>query len=141
MTAKEYLEQAYRLDQKISNDIDEMSALREMASGIRSPRLGSRVRTSRTGNASFVDGIEKVMEMEEQIDKEVDLLVDLKMQIKQVISAVPNTDESLVLEYRYMKNYTISQIAEALNTTQRTVMRWHKSGLEHVVLPKNFIKI
>ena len=36
MTAKEYLRQAYRLDQKINSDLEEVAALREMASSVSS---------------------------------------------------------------------------------------------------------
>ena len=36
MTNKEYLRQAYRLDQKINSDIEEVARLREMASSISS---------------------------------------------------------------------------------------------------------
>ena len=32
MTPKEYLRQAYRLDQKINSDLEEVNSLREMAS-------------------------------------------------------------------------------------------------------------
>lgn len=35
MTAKEYLSQAYRLDQRINSNIEEVTMLREMASSIR----------------------------------------------------------------------------------------------------------
>ena len=38
MTAKEYLHQAYRLDQKINSDIEELSSLREMSGSISSPK-------------------------------------------------------------------------------------------------------
>ena len=34
MTAKEYLSQAYRLDQRINSNIEEVTMLREMASSI-----------------------------------------------------------------------------------------------------------
>ena len=37
MTPKEYLKQAYRLDQKINSDIAEAARLREMASSVGSP--------------------------------------------------------------------------------------------------------
>ena len=37
MTAKEYLSQAYRLDQRVDSNIAEITRLREMACGISSP--------------------------------------------------------------------------------------------------------
>ena len=65
MTAKEYLRQAYRLDQKINSDLEEVAALREMASSVSSPQLSERVQTSRKGDAPFVRCLEKIIELED----------------------------------------------------------------------------
>lgn len=67
MTAKEYLRQAYRLDQKINSDLEEVAALREMASSVSSPQLSERVQTSRKGDAPFVRCLEKIIELEDKM--------------------------------------------------------------------------
>lgn len=141
MTNKEYLRQAYRLDQKINSDIEEVARLREMASSISSPVLGDKVQTSRNGDAPFVRSIEKILMLEEKIDREIDTLVDLKDQMRDVIAAVPDTDERMVLRYRYIHNLTWEQIGNELNADARTIRRWHGSALVHVVLPDDPIKI
>ncbi len=141
MTAKEYLRQAYRLDQKINFDIEEAGRLREITTSVSSPVLGERVQTSPSGEAPFVRSIERLMKMEEDINREIDLLVDLKEQIQQVISVVPDTDERLILSYRYIHNYTWERIGSELKVDSRTVRRWHGRALNHVVLPENPIKI
>lgn len=46
MTVKEYLRQAYRLEQQISSDLEEVASLREMAISVSSPQLAERVQTS-----------------------------------------------------------------------------------------------
>ena len=46
MTAKEYLSQAYRLDQRIDSNIAEITRLREMACGISSPSWDCLLYTS-----------------------------------------------------------------------------------------------
>ena len=96
MNAKDYLSQAYRLDEKINSDVEEAARLHEMATSIGSLAYGERVQTSPTGDAPFVHPTEKIELMEIQIDQEVDLLVDLKYQIRTVIAAVENKDEQLV---------------------------------------------
>ncbi len=141
MTAKEYLRQAYRLDQKINSDIAEAERLREIAAGVSAPKLGDRVQTSSSGDAPFVRSLEKVMELEDEINREIDLYVDLKKQMRQVISAVPNTDERLALKYRYIHNYTWERIGMELKADRTTIYRWHNRALHHVVLPDNPIKI
>lgn len=137
MTNKEYLRQAYRLDQRINSDIEEVSRLREMASGISSPVLGDKVQTSHSGEAPFVRSIEKIMALEERINKEIDLLVDLKEQIRRVISAVPDVDERMVLRYRYIQGLTWEQIGLEMNADERTIRRWHGNALLHIALPEN----
>ena len=141
MTAKEYLRQAYRLDQKINSDLEEVAALKEMASSVSSPQLSERVQTSRKGDAPFVRCLEKIIELEDKINKEIDLLVELKKEIRTVITTVEDTDERMVLKYRYVHNYTWEQIGNELHADARTVRRWHGKALLHVMLPENPITV
>ena len=141
MTNKEYLRQAYRLDQKINSDIEEVARLREMAGNISSPVLGDKVQTSRNRDGLFVRNMEKILLLEEKINREIDALVDLKSQMRDVIAAVQDTDERMVLRYRYIHNLTWEQIGNELNADKSTIRRWHGSALAHVVLPENPIKI
>lgn len=141
MTTKEYLRQAYRLDLKINSDIEEVARLRDMATSITSPVLGDKVQTSRMGDAPFVRSVEKILLLEERINQEIDTLVDLKEQMRGVIEAVPDTDERMVLRYRYVHNLTWEQIGNEMNADARTVRRWHGNALLHVVLPENPIRI
>ena len=141
MTNKEYIRQAYRLDQKINSDIEEVARLREMAGNISSPVLGDKVQTSRNRDGLFVRNMEKILLLEEKINREIDALVDLKSQMRDVIAAVQDTDERMVLRYRYIHNLTWEQIGNELNADKSTIRRWHGSALAHVVLPENPIKI
>ena len=141
MTNKEYLRQAYRLDQKINSDIEEVARLREMAGNISSPVLGDKVQTSRNRDGLFVRNMEKILLLEEKINREIDALVDLKSQMRDVIAAVQDTDERMVLRYHYIPNLTWEQIGNELNADKSTIRRWHGSALAHVLLPENPIKI
>ena len=72
------------------------------------------------------------MALEQQINDEIDTLVDLKEQIRGVIDRVADTDERMVLRYRYVHNYTWEQIGDELNADKSTVRRWHGNALSHV---------
>ena len=141
MTAKEYLRQAYRLDQKISSDLEEVASLREMSASVSSPQLTERVQTSKNTDAPFVRALEKIIDLEEHINKEVELLMELKKEIRVVITTVEDTDERMVLKYRYVHNYTWEQIGNELHADARTDRRWHGKALQHVILPENPITI
>ena len=141
MTSKEYLRQAYRLDQKINSDLEEVAAIREMATSVSSPQFSERVQSSRKSDPPFVRGIDRILELEEKINLEIDLLVALKDEIRTVITSVEDTDERMGLKYRYIHNYTWEQIGNELDADSRTVRRWHGMALLHVILPENPIII
>lgn len=141
MTVKEYLHQAYRLDHKINSDIEELHSLREMACSISSPQLGDKVQTSMKQDAPFVRSIEKIVTLEDRINSEIDTLIDLKEQMRGVIAAVENTDEQMVLRYRYIHSMTWEDIGDELHADKSTVRRWHGSAITHVVLPDDPIVI
>ena len=141
MTPKEYLKQAYRLVHRINSDIAELGRLREMSTSISSPSLGEKVQTNRNTDAPFVKCLERIYSLEEKINEEIDLLVNLKEEIRSVIDMVSNTDERMVLRYRYIHNYTWEQIGDVLGADSRTVRRWHGQALGHVTLPENLLKI
>ena len=137
MTAKEYLKQAFRLDHRIDSDITEMERLREMACSIGAPGFEEHYNPNHPTEAPFVRSLEKVWQMEEEINGEIDRLVDLKAQIRSVIEAVTDTNERMVLRYRYIHNMTWDQIGDELHADARTVRRWHGTALLHVELPEN----
>ena len=99
------------------------------------------MQSSRKTDAPFVHCLEKIVDLEETINSEIETLVCLKKQIRTVIEAVPNTDERLVLRYRYIHNCTWEQIGNELNADARTVRRWHNEALLKVKVPQNAIKI
>lgn len=141
MTAKEFLRQAYRLDHRIHSDMAELERLREMASSVGSPGMEEHYNPNRLTEASFIRNLEKIWELQEKINQEIDRFVDLKEQIRNVIATATNTDEQMVLRYRYIHNMTWEQIGDELHADRTTVYRWHNQGLSHVSLPENPILI
>ena len=137
MTAKEYLRQAYFLDQRINSDIAEVERLRLMLSGISASGFEERYDKNRPIDAPFVRSLEKIWELEKKIDDEIDSLVDLKAQIRDVIESVPDPNERIVLRYRYVNNRTWEQIGDALHADRTTVYRWYSRAIRHVKLPEN----
>ena len=141
MTAKEYLSQAYRLDQRINSNLAEIERLRQIAMSISSPVLGEKVKSVRSVDPPYVRYVHKIMELDAKINSEIDLFVSLKEQIRTVIDGVTNADEQLVLKYRYIHNYTWERIGEEMNADPRTVRRWHYEALQAVRLPDEPIVI
>lgn len=139
MTAKEYLGQACRLDQRIKVNILELERLRELATRISSPSFGEKVSGLNNVEPSFVGRLSDIIDMEQQIKGEIEKLVALKKEIREVIGQVDNPDELMVLRYRYIHNYTWRQISDELIVDQRTVRRWHADALIRIKIPSTKI--
>lgn len=141
MTAKEYLGQAYRLDQRINADLEEVARLREMANSISSPSWEEKPGGTHPTEPHWVRCIYKIIDLERHIDEEVDKLVELKKQIRGVIDAVPDKDEQTVLRYRCLLNYTFEKIGDLMCADKTTAIRWYHKALNHVVVPEDAITI
>ena len=135
MTAKEYLQQAYRLNELIDSDVHELERLRDLAGRISSPNFGERVQSSRNLDAPFVKYLGDIMEMEEKIQKELCRLVVLKKQILAALESVADREERLLLTYRYLNNESWEQIAGDLSVSMSTVHRIHASALRNFSVP------
>lgn len=71
--------------------------------------------------APFVKMLEKIQGYEKLINEKIDRLVDLKTEINQAFDRMENTDERLLLKYRYLKNQSWEDIAFDLNVSYRTM--------------------
>lgn len=136
MTAKEYLQQAYRLNELIDSDVQELERLRELAGKVGGSNFGERVQTSRNAEPSFVKYLGDIIEMEEKLQKELYELVMLKKQMLSALEKMNNRDERLLLTYRYMDNVSWEEIAGNLSVSMRTVHRIHSSALQNFQVPE-----
>jgi RNA polymerase sigma factor (sigma-70 family) len=136
MTAKEYLRQAYRLNELIDSRIMELERLRDYSTRLTSCSFeGERVSKSRSTEAPFAKIIEKILDLEKVINRDIDRHVDLKTEMNAAIDRVSNVDERLLLRYRYLNNYNWDEIAQLLNVSGRTVHRIHSSALYNFSVP------
>ena len=141
MTVKEYLGQAYLLDQRIKSDTLECEELRQMAESISSPGFEEHFNASKNTDAPYIHTLEKLWEMEEKVMVELALLVNLKQQIRATIDLVEKNEQQTVLKYRYIHNYTWVRIGELLNADPVTVQRWHNKAISKMVVPENAINL
>lgn len=135
MTVKEYLNQGYRLEQRIGLLQDEIQELRQMSVSISSPGFGEHHNPNRSTSAPYERLVIKIMELEEQSARQLEKLIHYKEELKQVIHGLEDKDERMVLYYRYICNKTWSSIADTLFADERTVRRWHNRAIDHVTIP------
>lgn len=134
MTAKEYLGQAYRLDQRINSKLEQIMSLRNLATKATSTL--SDTPPSGTRNVhSMEDIIVKIVEMENEINHDIDNLVDLKREMVSVIKAVTDPEYQTILELRYLCFKSWEQIAVDMNYSIQHIYRLRDKALNEINPP------
>ena len=129
MKAKEYLSQAYRLDQRIDAKIEQVMSLRNLAAKATSTL--SDVAPSGTRNIHRMeDIIMRIFDLENEINADIDALVALKREIVSTIKSVPNLEYQILLELRYLCFKPWEQIAVKMGYGIDNVFRLHQKALK-----------
>lgn len=134
MTAKEYLGQAYRLDQRINSKLEQVMSLRTLATKATSTL--SDTPPSGTRNVHRMDDIiVKIVDLENEINHDIDNLVDLKREMVSVIKAVTDPELQTLLELRYLCFKSWEQIAVEMEYSIQHIFRLHDKSIKEIVLP------
>ena len=133
MQAKDYLRQAYRINLLIQSNEKELQELHELSTSISGIDTSKdTVQTSPSGDASYTKIIEKIDELERIIKNDIDKLLNLKLEIKKTIDAVPDNEERLLLQERYLNFMEWDDICESMYISIRHIHRIHGRALNTV---------
>ena len=135
MRAKEYLGQAYRLDQRIDSKIAQVAVLNELATKCTATLSGMPHNPHRS-QTPMADAVVKIIDLENEIYRDIDRLVDLKREIVGVIKAVENREYQTLLEKRYLCFMSWEQIAVDMGYGIDNIYKLHKKALAKVTVPK-----
>nr|DAF19251.1 MAG TPA: Protein of unknown function (DUF1492) [Caudoviricetes sp.] len=135
MTAKEYLSQAYRLDQRIDSKIAQVASLNDLATKCTATLTGMP-RNPNRGGSTMADAVCKIVDLQEEINRDIDRLVDLKREIVAVIKAVENPEYQVMLEKRYLSFQTWEQIAVDMNYSIQHIYRLREKAYAAVQVPE-----
>lgn len=127
MTKKE-LQQIYLLDLKISNLIKELEKLNSIKYSIRSPNFNEKVQTSVKNDNDLV---EKIVDLECEVNKHISDLISLREDYKSKIKAVDD-EYGTLLNLRYIQCLKWNEIAKIMHRSQQTIYRLHGEALEKI---------
>ena len=135
MTAKEYLNQAYRLDQRINSKLEQVLSLRELTTKATAtlsdmPSGGSR------NVYRMQDIIGKIVDLENDINRDIDALVDLKREMVTIIKSVADPECQTLLELRFLCFKTWEQIAVEMSYSIQHIYRLRDRALKMVMAPE-----
>lgn len=134
MTAKEYLSQAFHIDQRISSKLSQVMRLRVAATNC-TATLTDMPRPDSPSRQQMADTICKIVDLEREINEDIDRLVDLKAEARRAINAVSDPDQQLILELRYLCYKPWNEIMTELGYSEPTVYRLHGEALKKILVP------
>lgn len=131
MTAKEYLGQAYRLDQRINSKLEQVASLNDLATKC-TWALTGMPRNPNRRISTMAEAVAKIIDLQTEINYDIDRLIDLKREMVMLIKSVDNTECQTLLELRYLCFKTWEQIAVDMGYTIDNVYRIHRKALSVV---------
>ena len=136
MTAKEYLNQARHLEALINCRLREIDYWKDLSSSVSGTRFdGMPHSPNRPTEAPFVRCIEKIDEIQRNVEEKVAQLIRLRDEINTRIDMLESYEEQALIRYRYLDDCTWEEISRMLNVSLRTVHRIHGSALQNFSVP------
>lgn len=127
MRPKDYLLQVRHIDNEIDSKIKLLEDLRARALSIGS--LDTKERVQSSGGLNFSDWVDKITDIEREIDTKIDELVDLKQRINSQIDRVENPLHRIVLVSHYLNDLSLRQIAAKYNYNYGYIKNVHGHAL------------
>ena len=128
MKIKEYLMQAYRIDQRINSKLEQIASLHDLATKA-TVTYSDMPRNPNKGKSKIEDAIIKIMELEDEINHDIDRLVDLKTDITHLIKNLDSHEYQIILEQRYLCFKSWEQIAVEMGYSIQHTFRLHDAAL------------
>ena len=137
MYAKNYLEKAINIEERIKNKNLEIEQWRTIATKTSASAEGERVQTS-TSLHKMEDAAIKIVELEQEAKEMRSKLIEKKAEIIKTIDQVEDAESYSVLHLRYVQGMTLEKIAETKEISVSTVERKLNSAYElvQVILEK-----
>lgn len=134
MTVKEYLGQAYRLDQRINSKLEQVASLNELATKCTLSLTGMLCNPNR-GTSTMADAVGKIVDLQAEINRDIDRLVDLKREMVTIIKAVSNPEYQTLLELRYLCFKTWEQISVDMGYSIQHIYRLREKAYDEIHVP------
>lgn len=132
MTSKEYLKKIARMESYIKSKKERLAVLKDMSSGISSPKFDDMPRNPNKGKSRLEETILKYIDLENEIKADEEKLEHEKLIILEAIGKIEEPEYQTILISRYFKHQTWDEIANCLFYTKRWLYSLHGRALERL---------
>lgn len=131
MNPKEYLLQIRKYDRLINNKLETIASLRSLVTSVTIELKSDVVQSSGTKD-KMASAVERIVDLEREIDRDIDQFVNLKREVMSVIDKVEDPVLIDILYKRYFHYEKWEEIAIEMNYSYRQVTRLHGRALQQV---------
>lgn len=134
MDAKEFLEQATVLNEKINMDFLHRQKLKELLEQISggSVALHDRVQGGQLPDSPATKLVDKITDLDHLIEQELAEYDVVLEQIKAAIAACGEYNEIKILKGRYLENKKWTEIGKEINLSERRMLEIQKLALQKI---------
>lgn len=131
MNVKAYLGQAYRMNLKINNQLEQLEHMKSLIYKITACFGEERV-SSTKDKSPMETALVKVISAEEEINKLIDSFIDLKAEISSNIQTLDSFENKILLELRYLCFNTWEDISLKMNYKTSYIYKLHNRALREL---------
>ena len=131
MTARDFLERAYRMEVRLSSKMEQIQRLRALAEKATAIYGHDGVSHSRNTDR-IADQAARRSDLEAKLSNDIAKLIAVKREIIEVIEQLPGPNLQTVLELRYLDMKPWNEIRAIMNRCDTNIFRWHKKALAMV---------
>jgi DNA-directed RNA polymerase specialized sigma subunit len=132
ISAKEFLSQAYRIDQRINAKIEQVQSLRDLAAKATATLSDNSPAKGERNIHRMEDVIIKMVDLENEIHNDISILLGIKKDVGAVIKRVKDPEQQMVLEMRYLCYTPWEKIAEQLAYSPQHTYRIHGAAISSI---------
>ncbi len=132
MVAKEYLKKIARMESYIQSKKERLAVLKDMSSGISSPKFDDMPRNPNKGKSRLEETILKYIDLENEIKEDEKKLEYEKLYLLEAIGRIEEPEYQTILISRYFKHQSWDDIAKSLFYTKRWIYSLHGRALERL---------
>jgi DNA-directed RNA polymerase specialized sigma subunit len=132
MNAKEYLNQAYKLNHRINSKLEQMEVLKSLSMKVTTCFSNVKVMHSSTEKSQMEKTLVRIIDLGIEINNEIDELIRLKSEIADTIHEIDDVNCGLLLEKRYISGKSWEEIADEMQYSISGIYRIHGEALKKV---------
>ena len=135
MTAKEYLYRAQNIKMLIDCRKREIAYWEDIARSISASNFEPHYNATRNTSASYERAVEKIDEIQHNIDDKIIELVTVLNEVNVCIDQLDREEEQILLRCRYVDNLSWHEIGELMQLSKSSLFRIHDSALRKIQIP------